>query len=832
MAEPHEQDLFDEEGHIDYDKVVEQVNNKLKELLHSCLDECFLLAKDTAFRHEMAETNNKICDEAFDALLSRQQVVASECYVEIESRFYSSASAITRAQIQGHGEVRTMETDLIELSLAVDNLIKHSEERHNEALEELEFRLQELSYFAHNEFNMHCMHPQDFYPLFQNAIAPLNISADGKIFLCRLLYQQVSPKLGSFYAQLNQLLIAMDILPSAESINNAKTVNSTMEETTGAENSDALDSSVTRMSTGQFFSPVEQELRDQGKTKSPDSMQRPSPQGLGRNYAETQGAKTSKEFEEATTDVYGSERTGLDQDTVSLILQPYSPGSSSDSSPDQRRQLVQALSSVQRVEIASDAIFKAEQIKIAVRRILHEEGVLDAVEIVNNEAKVIDFVSNIFQLILDDDALCDAIKLLLAKLQISLIKLALIDFTLFQNPKHPARRLLNKLTSMGIGITEKEELLFDKLASVVHLVIENFETDVKVFELALAEVQNLDISNLEQALEAEGEAQHKAKLKVKRSTAKRIVIHTINRYLQDRELPNQMLEFCLKCWAPHMGIIFMENGKKSKAWRASVRTLRRVLEVSQGIHSLLEVCQYIKQPEEFFNYIRGELEYLANKKQEFNVIIGDAEAWYLTYLHEIGQKQSEQTSATKTLDNFIHLFKNLSKPEKPTPISETLIAEKSKIQTIIEPENETSVEIKASDIYKEQLSDEDSAKQSIENETLQVTQEKTAGITEENDPEEVTNATLDDLPENIVPGAWLEIYQGASNAKRRLKFSTTLEETGRLLFTDRSGDYSLEIDIQTFMNDLNAWRTRLISENNRFDLALSSVINNIRDSQS
>ena len=83
-----------------------------------------------------------------------------------------------------------------------------------------------------------------------------------------------------------------------------------------------------------------------------------------------------------------------------------------------------------------------------------------------------------------------------------------------------------------------------------------------------------------------------------------------------------------------------------------------------------------------------------------------------------------------------------------------------------------------------------------------------------------------------MPGAWLEIYQGASNAKRRLKFSTTLEETGRLLFTDRSGDYSLEIDIQTFMNDLNAGRTRLISENNRFDLALSSVINNIRDSQS
>ena len=89
--------------------------------------------------------------------------------------------------------------------------------------------------------------------------------------------------------------------------------------------------------------------------------------------------------------------------------------------------------------------------------------------------------------------------------------------------------------------------------------------------------------------------------------------------------------------------------------------------------------------------------------------------------------------------------------------------------------------------------------------------------------------TLDDLPENVVPGAWLEIYQGTTKAKRRLKFSTTLEDTNCLLFTDRSGDYSLEIDIKTFMDDLDAGRTRLISESNRFDLALSSVISNIRD---
>ncbi len=87
------------------------------------------------------------------------------------------------------------------------------------------------------------------------------------------------------------------------------------------------------------------------------------------------------------------------------------------------------------------------------------------------------------------------------------------------------------------------------------------------------------------------------------------------------------------------------------------------------------------------------------------------------------------------------------------------------------------------------------------------------------------------MPESIVPGVWLEIYQGEDRAKRRLKFSEAIIETNYLVFSDRSGDYNFEIDLQTFMDDLSSGRSSLISESNRFDLALSSVISNIRSSQ-
>ena len=87
------------------------------------------------------------------------------------------------------------------------------------------------------------------------------------------------------------------------------------------------------------------------------------------------------------------------------------------------------------------------------------------------------------------------------------------------------------------------------------------------------------------------------------------------------------------------------------------------------------------------------------------------------------------------------------------------------------------------------------------------------------------------LPESITPGVWLEIFQGEDKAKRRLKFSNANSETKQLFFIDRSGDYRFEIDLETFLDDLSTGRSSLISESNRFDLALSSVINNIRSSQ-
>ncbi len=926
MAQTAEQNLFDQHGHINYDKVVEHVHKKLITFLTSSLTESFHRSNDPKFRKQFTEIDKNTRNEAFKAFISKQKNISSSFHAEFESNYYTSSTSITRSTINS-SQIRAIETDLIELTLAVDILIKKGEEHNKLSLEVLKLRMQELSYYALVEFNINCLNPNTFFPIFQNAIFQLHISVEAKIFLCKIISQFVIPNLSAFYSEVNEFLMQMNILPAPKDIEYAKS-----SENIPNDNIDAAETSDINMSTGQFFAFLES-----------DSSENNEIQTNARNELSSDIRQPTNTIEH-DDDASRAGKSGLDQNTIGVILQPYNSNIRNDSSPGQRREFVRALSTVQRVESSNNAIFKPVQIKTAIRRTLHEKGALDAEKIVSNEEEIIDFVSNIFKVILDDDTLCVEIKNLLSKLQISIIKLALVDFTFFQNVDHPARKLLNKLTSIGIEIDSGKGVLYTRLKSIINLVSENFSTDVQIFELALAEINKLDSLNLDEIQAEDDKNKHNLASSSRRTAAKRTVIHTIKKYLNERSLPNVMLEFCLKCWAPHMGVIYIEYGKNSKQWRKSVRTLRRVIEVSQAVHTIEQVEQYIPEPYEFFEYIRGELEYLSAETEEFEVIIESAEYWYASYINDIDTQDDETEDDIKStvaetkaieekaiaeakaaiaeekaaaaeakaasIEAKAEVAKAKAKEEKAAAEAKAAIAEAKAIEAegkaaaaeekILESEKIKAKEEKAAsekteisttkskihtkqdedalakadsnkedivdvssklpntasvsgtliqtrddieeyiaqkekeeNAHKKQIDSKEETKDSIKasNHTLETKTTETIAPISHTDSTAEDKFTLDNLPKNIVPGAWLEIYQGEEKAKRRLKFSNINKNTESLTFTDRSGDYRLEIDVNTFMHDLNSGRTRLMIESNRFDLALSSVISNIRGEQ-
>ncbi|MCP4410238.1 MAG: DUF1631 domain-containing protein [Gammaproteobacteria bacterium] len=88
--------------------------------------------------------------------------------------------------------------------------------------------------------------------------------------------------------------------------------------------------------------------------------------------------------------------------------------------------------------------------------------------------------------------------------------------------------------------------------------------------------------------------------------------------------------------------------------------------------------------------------------------------------------------------------------------------------------------------------------------------------------------SLQKLPSYLIPGTWFEIHSAKGEGKRILKLSSVLKETNQVLFTNRSRDEKLTIDLTTFLDDLERGQSKLFDDSNLFDRALSTVISNIQ----
>ncbi|WP_134515655.1 DUF1631 family protein, partial [Pseudomonas aeruginosa] len=95
------------------------------------------------------------------------------------------------------------------------------------------------------------------------------------------------------------------------------------------------------------------------------------------------------------------------------------------------------------------------------QRVSHKSGRSRVVGQVDDD--VINLVSMLFEFILDDRTLPDSLKALIGRMQIPMLKVALLDKTFFSRGSHPARRLLNEIASASLGWAEHNDARRDSL---------------------------------------------------------------------------------------------------------------------------------------------------------------------------------------------------------------------------------------------------------------------------------------------------------------------------------------------------------------------------------
>lgn len=188
----------------------------------------------------------------------------------------------------------------------------------------------------------------------------------------------------------------------------------------------------------------------------------------------------------------------------------------------------------------------------------------------------IDIVAMLFDYILDDKNIQDAMRALIGRLQIPVLKVALLDNEFFTRKSHPARRLLNRLATTAVDWDEQQgdkDPLYLKIQSIVQTILNEFENDVSLFETLLEDLESFLSKEEEQA---EIRAERSAKVmegKERLDVAKVTTLEEIEPRINDEQNLDFVRDFVTIHWKNLLFITCARQGKDSPAWQQTVATM-------------------------------------------------------------------------------------------------------------------------------------------------------------------------------------------------------------------------------------------------------------------
>ncbi|RDH83088.1 MAG: hypothetical protein DIZ80_12585 [endosymbiont of Galathealinum brachiosum] len=195
------------------------------------------------------------------------------------------------------------------------------------------------------------------------------------------------------------------------------------------------------------------------------------------------------------------------------------------------------------------------------------------------DGRTIDFVEMLFGAFLRDENVSVAIKSLLLELQIPLIKVAMLDAQFFQNDKHTARRMLDTVAHLGIGIENADNTLVKTIRLIIEQLQTTFVQNLNSFNTALTALNRLTAIEKDKSGKQEGETQ-KAILK---EHARQIVLNELQRNTYKKIIKKELKPLILKQWAALMFQRFIKHGKDSSQWNEIVTLLKHLVYSVQPI---------------------------------------------------------------------------------------------------------------------------------------------------------------------------------------------------------------------------------------------------------
>ncbi len=215
------------------------------------------------------------------------------------------------------------------------------------------------------------------------------------------------------------------------------------------------------------------------------------------------------------------------------------------------------------------------------RQMREREEVQRATEI---DRGTVDALAEVFDYVFADKSIPLQLKFVIGRLQIPVLKAALIDRDFFLSGEHPARRLVDALAAAAVGWTPElgeADPLYQRIDTTVQRVLAEFAHDLGLFRSLLAEFEAFMQANQQQAevriepaakVEQHGEAREAAL-----AHADRVVHQSIHALPIDEPLPPFLLPFLTLQWREVLAGAWLEVDSDPARWDRAVKTMDQLI---------------------------------------------------------------------------------------------------------------------------------------------------------------------------------------------------------------------------------------------------------------
>ena len=181
-----------------------------------------------------------------------------------------------------------------------------------------------------------------------------------------------------------------------------------------------------------------------------------------------------------------------------------------------------------------------------------------------SDGVTIDIVASVLDYVLDDPYLPDEIKTVFGRLQIPILKAALLDRRVLSDPQHPTRRFLDTLAQASVDLqpqSTKGRALIELANRLALRIRDNFADDLSIFETAKAELDAyLDVERADaDSRLAEAIAQNE------RAEARREAQAALDARLAGRSVPPEVRDFLDHEYVELLTTICLEDGREGPA---------------------------------------------------------------------------------------------------------------------------------------------------------------------------------------------------------------------------------------------------------------------------